>query len=274
MPTRSPSPETNRAQDNNTRQAGVQSIEVGMSLIDVLIRARRSLSLKELAVGAGMPASKAHRYLVSFCRSGLVERVEPQGRYDLGPLGLRIGLSALARTNVERVAWQSLARLRDELDQTVTQTIWTDHGAVVVRSEEPTRTVMVNVKAGRTLPVTLSATSRLFLAFLPPEQTRALIEADFANGEAPRYLGELLDRRRFEDLLEEIRRNGMSRAESDLTEGIAAISGPIFDRTGRIVMAMTALGPVGTLDTSPTGKNAEVLKAACSGLSARLGYES
>ncbi len=243
-----------------------------MRLIDVLIRSKREMSLKELAQGAEMPPSKAHRYLVSFCRSGLVEQTELQGRYDLGPLALRIGLSSLGRTNLERVAWQGLARLRDELDQTVTQTIWTDHGAVVLRSEEPTRTVMVNVKVGRTLPVTLSATSRLLLAFLPRDRTRDLVEAEFERGAQPHYLGEKLDRRGFEQMLREVRERGLSRAESDLTDGIAALSGPIFDRTGNIVMAMTVLGPVGTLDIDWSGPNAIALRAACSELSARLGF--
>jgi DNA-binding IclR family transcriptional regulator len=53
-------------------RAGIQSVEVGFALLEALTRARGPQMLKDLASDAGMSAAKAHRYLVSFQRIGLV----------------------------------------------------------------------------------------------------------------------------------------------------------------------------------------------------------
>lgn len=72
---------------------GVQSLEVGMSILRAMATGRRSMMLKEIAEAAGMPPSKAHRYLVSLIRSGLVEQDRLTSRYDLGPFALNLGLA-------------------------------------------------------------------------------------------------------------------------------------------------------------------------------------
>ncbi len=48
------------------QRAGIQSVEVGFELLDVLARADGPLMLRDLAAAAGMSAAKAYRYLVSF----------------------------------------------------------------------------------------------------------------------------------------------------------------------------------------------------------------
>lgn len=53
-------------------RAGIQSVEVGFALLEGLTRSRGPLMLKDVAASAGMSAAKAHRYLVSFQRLGLV----------------------------------------------------------------------------------------------------------------------------------------------------------------------------------------------------------
>ena len=60
-------------------QQGIQSIEVGNELLVVLAAALRPLTLKDLAAGARMSAPKAHRYLVSYMRLGLVEQEADTG---------------------------------------------------------------------------------------------------------------------------------------------------------------------------------------------------
>ena len=65
-------------------RAGIQSVEVGFGLLDVLARATRPLMLRDLALAAGMNAAKAHRYLVSFQRLRLVVQDANSTLYDLG----------------------------------------------------------------------------------------------------------------------------------------------------------------------------------------------
>ncbi|MDU0955905.1 MAG: helix-turn-helix domain-containing protein, partial [Bradyrhizobium sp.] len=76
---------------------GIQSIEVGGTLLQALARSGEPMMLRDLAREAGLPPAKAHPYLVSFSRIGLIEQDATTGRYELGPLALELGLISLRR---------------------------------------------------------------------------------------------------------------------------------------------------------------------------------
>ena len=79
--------------ETDKARAGIQSLEVGFALLDVLTQTPGPLMLRDLAARAGMSAAKAHRYLVSFQRLGLVVQDSRTTRYDLGPAALKLGLA-------------------------------------------------------------------------------------------------------------------------------------------------------------------------------------
>ena len=69
-------------------QRGIQSVEVGGQLLVALVESGKPMMLREVATLAEMAPAKAHPYLVSFMRLGLVEQDRASGRYELGPLAL------------------------------------------------------------------------------------------------------------------------------------------------------------------------------------------
>ena len=74
--------------DNDRGQRGIQSIEVGGQLLRALVHHGRPMALKDLAREAEMSPAKAHPYMVSFGRLGLIEQDRTSGHYLLGPLAL------------------------------------------------------------------------------------------------------------------------------------------------------------------------------------------
>ena len=76
---------------------GIQSIEVGGRLLRALAQSGEPMMLRDLARQAGMPPAKAHPYLVSFSRLGLIEQDQATGRYEFGALALELGLVSLRR---------------------------------------------------------------------------------------------------------------------------------------------------------------------------------
>lgn len=81
---------------------GVQSLEVGMSLLKAMVAGQQAMMLKDIAAAADMPASKAHRYLVSLIRSGLVEQDPLSSRYTLGPFALSPSRTRSSRPSATR----------------------------------------------------------------------------------------------------------------------------------------------------------------------------
>src|SRR5271170_332181 len=55
-----------------SRNRGVQAIETGATLLAALSQSTMPLTLTQVSLTANMPTAKAYRYLVSFCRAGLI----------------------------------------------------------------------------------------------------------------------------------------------------------------------------------------------------------
>jgi len=220
-------------------QQGIQSIEVGWRILQALTEASRPQMLRDLAAAARMPPAKAHRYLVSFARMGLVEQQVDTGLYDLGSFALEMGLSALARLEPVTLSATTLAALREETGQTVALAVWGNHGATIVRWLGAEAPVSASLRVGGVMPLTRSATGQCFLGFMPPATTSAFIKRELAEnqrlGLSPTTRDEL------DHLIAQIRRRGFART-SDFIPGIAGVAAPVFDHSGDMTLALIALG--------------------------------
>lgn len=249
---------------------GVQSFEIGMRVLHVLLAGEPAMMLKDIAAAAGMPAPKVHRYMVSLVRTGLVEQDPSTLLYSLGPFALKIGLVAADRLDGIELGLAAIARLRNAIDEATALATWTGNGPVVVRWERSSRPVAISVATGTALDMISTASGRVFGAWLAPQLWRPLIDARRRAGPLPRPLGR---RGAVDELFEATRSQGLAVVDAGhASAGVAAIGAPVFDRRGEITLAMSVVGIHGMLDTSVCGRPARALKAAAHALSERLGH--
>ena len=258
--------------ETSKQQQGIQSIEVGARLLRALAANGRSMMLRDLAKNGAMPAAKAHRYLVSFMRMGLVEQDANTGRYDLGGFSLELGLASLARIDPVRLAAPILDDLCERIGETVALAMWGNHGATCVRWIEAGGPITVTLRTGVVLPLTSSATGLAFAAFYRSPYMKKQIDVELrATAESTQTpLNALM--RSLDQQLEETRRHGIARASGSLTPGINGFSAPVFDHSGRMSAAITSLGTMGHFEMAWDSPLATEIKEAAATLSKRLGY--
>jgi DNA-binding IclR family transcriptional regulator len=220
-------------------QQGIQSIEVGNELLIALESASQPMTLTDLAKAAKMSAPKAHRYLVSYARMGLVEQESETGRYDLGEFALRLGLSALGRLDAVTVAAGILRNLAEDLRQTVALAVWANHGATIVRWVAGESPVSASLRVGSVMPLSRSATGMLFLSYLPEQRWAALLKAEMANNVRQRLTPQSAEE--LETTIERIRRQGFART-NNFIPGLTGIAAPVFGHDNTVALALVALG--------------------------------
>ena len=253
-------------------QRGIQSVEVGGQLLVALARHGAPMMLKDLARAAGMTPAKAHPYLVSFNRLGLVEQDPVTLRYDLGPLALELGLTSLERLDPVRVASAAIADLAAGIDQTVALAIWGNHGPTIIRLVESGRPVHVNLRTGTVMSPVTSATGRVFCAFLPPHRVQPAIEAELARLAASEGDEPAPTAAQVADDLAEVRRRGMARATGRPVPSVNAFSAPVFDHAGQVALVITAMGPAGQFNTTWDTPLCEAVRQCAARVSQRLGW--
>ena len=255
-----------------SRRQGIQSVEVAGPLLAALAAHEGPMMLKDLAQAARMPAAKAHRYLVSLARLGLVVQDAATGRYDLGPFALELGLAALGRLDAAKPAQRAVEELSERLNETVVLAAWGTYGATFIRIAEPLRAVTVSLRAGAVAPLTVSAMGQVFAAFLPKSATEAMLKRELETnrkGTNPMAPG---TRAALDALLGEVRRHHLATAESAFAPGVNSFAAPIFDHTGRIIFGMAVIGYAGQIGSGIASATARALLEAAQGVSAQLGY--
>jgi DNA-binding IclR family transcriptional regulator len=250
-------------------QRGIQSIEVGGEILKVLASEPRPMPMRELVKRAQMPSGKIHPYLVSFSKVGLVAQDPLTGHYKVGPMAIRLGLTGLQTMNPIREATPFAETLANETTYNVAMVVWGDLGPVVVQLFDGVYALHTNMRIGTLMSLAATATGRLFAAFLPrPMIERMLLDDRMRLGP---NIAEPLDEKMVEDLVQEARTNRMSRGVNYPTPGIASFSAPVFDYTGKMVLAITLSGPTGTFDTRWDGREANALRECTDTISERLG---
>lgn len=251
---------------------GIQSIEVGFRLLHVIAANNRPMMLRDIAKGAGMPAAKAHRYMVSFMRIGLVEQDSGSGRYDLGAYALELGLAGLGRLDPVRLSGPILEELCENIQETVALAVWGTHGPTIVRIVDAGGPVTITLRAGTVLPLYKSATGRGFAAFYRSPFLKKFLDKELNEASAANKVAVTTLRRQLEKNLTEIRQYGISRATGSLTPGINGFSAPVFDHSGQMVAAITTLGAVGEFSADWDSPVATAMLKASADFSHRLGY--
>jgi DNA-binding IclR family transcriptional regulator len=239
-------------------QRGIQSIEVGGRLLLALADAGRPLALKDLAGAAGMSPPKAHPYLVSFGKLGLITQDAASGHYGLGPLAMQLGLISLQQYDPVRLATARLPELARGIGQTSAIAVWGNHGPTIVRTEEGPSAVHVAMRHGTVMSVQGTASGRLFAALLP-RRLVASAQADVDFDAA------------FERELDVVRRERISHAVDAAVVGFSALAAPVFDGGGAMVLSLTVIGPTASFDVTLDGAPARLLRRVAAELTQQLG---
>jgi DNA-binding IclR family transcriptional regulator len=253
-------------------RAGIQSVEVGFALLEVLGQSRGPMMLRDLAAAAGMSAAKAHRYLVSFQRLQLVVQDERSTRYDLGPAALKLGLASLSRLDAVKLARERAQALMESIGHTLALAVWGNHGPTIVHWEESPSAVTVNLRLGDVMPLLSSATGRCFAAYAPKEAIAPLLKEELARAQKQQRADVPATMAQVRALLEEVRRRGASRVVDVLLPGIVGFCVPVFDADGHMVLGIVALGPTGVFDPEFGGAVHGPLREVAAQLSSDLGW--
>lgn len=264
----------NIVEENSKEQRAIQSVEVGGRLLLALAAHATAMSLKDLAARAQMPASRAHPYLVSYGRLGLVAQDPVSGRYALGPAALQLGLTALHQCDPVRYAEPVAESLANETGQAVAVAIWGNFGPTVIRMFDAVQPLHVSMRAGTVMSLFATATGRAFAAIMRPERLAALGSAtalgDASNGKAKSGVGQ--HRVHWAEAKDEYGTHGCTRAVGRPIPGINAFSAPAFDHDGEPAIVLTLLGHQDNVASGWTSPMAAAVKRAAADVSNRLGY--
>lgn len=194
-----------------------------------------------LARSSGLSKGTAHRILASLAAAGFVIQDPATATYALGPGCFGI-LDAVVHGagGLNIIAGPTLARLSTSTRETVAMYVRAGPQRICVAQVASPQPIRYTARLGMENPVYAGAMGKVLLAFSDPRERDEILDRMPLIAWTT---ATITDRTRLESELVTIRRTGFARSRGERSAGVAAISAPVFGIDGRIVAALSILGP-------------------------------
>jgi DNA-binding IclR family transcriptional regulator len=251
-----------------TTTGGNQTVATGISILKTIAAMKGPATLTEISSASKMLPMRTQRYLKSIAQMGLVSYDSDNGRYDLGPAIIDLGLTALSRLDSVKLASESITRLSRETGLTSLLSVWGSSGCTVIKYQSGEFASLLRVREGSNLPLLTSATGRMFLTYMPEVDTRASLKREISSWSAAR--GKRPDAETVRNIKIEVRKFGLACSSGGT--GHDTIAAPVFDHNGNLCFVITLASAAGSCDLSYGSRMASQLKKSALDLSHSVGY--
>ena len=246
---------------------GIQAIEVGGGILSVLIGAGKPMMLRDIAAAANIAPAQCHAYLTSYRNIGLIEQDPQSGLYRFGPLAMHLAMGRMRSFPVLDAARQALRTLSEERAKVAMLVAWSPSGPAVIDFQNGSAPLTMNLKQGTLFSVTGTASGLSFAAFGWNAEVEAMVAREQSGISDRKFLGHVAQISRFRQAVEDARKHGYAAVEGTPIPGVNAISAPIYDRSGQMILTITLFGRSEGTDTTPGASIVKALLAATSQLS-------
>jgi len=224
----------------------VQSVDRALTLLDaVAAAAPRGETLAALAAACGINRATAWRLLGTLESHGLVDRDPETNRYQLGFALIRMS-SATGFNGLVRRTQPILERVAALTGETADLAVAGRQGVIYVGEVAPPSVLSVSW-LGREVPLHATSTGKAFLAWLPEQAARGLLEHHLTGFTDTTFTD--LDALMTE--LEATRERGFACCAGELEPTLYGVSAPVFRPADhRPVAVFSIWGPSNRVPTS------------------------
>ncbi|HEY5056370.1 MAG TPA: IclR family transcriptional regulator [Acidobacteriaceae bacterium] len=250
------------------KSAPVGVIGKVLSVLELLDTAPGGLQLKEIAAGAGINKSTAHRFLSHLESEGYLFR-DALRNYMVGPKLARLGGGVAFQATLSKVARPVMESLRRLTGETINLAVFDGSDILYIDVIETDHTFRLVTRVGSHLPFYSTSMGKAMVAAIDDPARR---EELFANIEfehiAPRTISSVA---RLKKQLAVIRQRGYALDDEEAVAGVRCLGAAILDGGGQVAAAISISGPVVRITTDRVPLFARELCKAAREISSLLG---
>jgi IclR family acetate operon transcriptional repressor len=258
-----PRPKT-PADEGDARAASGSSAERSLRLLALLAHEGRALSLAELSVRLGLPKVTTHRLCAQLLDGGFLARDTDERSFAVGPALRQLAFDTLNHGVVRGLRHEVLAALVTKVGETCNFTTLDGTRVLYIDRVEALWPLRLTLDVGSHVPLHCTASGKLFLAAMPPDQRDALI------GQLPlmrmtRHT--ITSAKALKTECDAIATQGHSNDREEFIAGLIAVAVPVHDSGGRARAAIALHAPTARMSLADAQRQLPALRAAA----ARMG---
>ena len=217
-----------------------QSLEKGLAVLRGFGAARRTMTLADIALVAGISKSSAQRMVHTLEELGYVRKHPQSRRFQLTPKVMEIGYNYLAADILVDVANPYLAELNQITGETVNLTEPDGLDMVYVSRFVAPKFIPIHMPIGSRIPMYCTGGGRAYLSGLADDEIRGVLQ-DSQLIELTRHT--ITDADAIFERVQTSRKQGYATNKEEMFLGDMTIAAPIFNSNGLPVAAVHVVVP-------------------------------
>ncbi|APE43881.1 IclR family transcriptional regulator [Sulfitobacter alexandrii] len=216
------------------------TITKALELLDHFTKARSEIGLGDFVRLTGRDKATVHRHLTELEQNGFLEQDAISRAYRLGPALLRLTAVREAAFPVRRLLRPIVTELAEDIGELAHASLLQGDMLSSVFHFDPLRHgTQVSFDAAEMLPLHATSSGLAVLAFSGVETT------DRVLGQTLRAMTDktITDPAVLRDMLEEVRKGGISQLDSAFDTEVTSQGAPLFGHHGRVIGALSVAVP-------------------------------
>lgn len=247
----------------------VQSLVRALSLLNRIAESQNGgATLTDLAQEVGLPASTAHRLLITLEQEGYV-RFNNEGRlWSIGAQAFMTGCAFIKARSLATVARPHLHRLMEDSGETVNLAV-EDNGQMVYLAQVECRELMrVFAQPGTRVPMHCSAVGKAMFSAASDKGTSRILHQ---HGMPRLTVKTITSPSALRIQLGHVREKGYALDDEEHAVGLRCIAAPIRDDTEDAIAALSISGPMVRIGDERIAQLGQMVMNAASAISAEMG---
>jgi DNA-binding IclR family transcriptional regulator len=249
------------------RQSLIGTLDRGLAILEFLAE-RGECSVGEISDSLGLSRSTAYRLVDALRERGFVSSVSGSTEIRLGMKAVEIGMAAVSRVDIFKLAPPVMRQLADTGFGTVFLAVPDGDSVVYIAKEEGPQALNLSARLGSRRPLYSTALGKAYMSALDVDEQDSLVRRlELSKLTA----NTITDPGRLKAELDLTRRRGYAVDNVENEEGVACVAAPVLDFRGFPIASISIAGQADQILPQKQKLGPLVIGTALT-LSRQLGY--
>ena len=227
--------------DTKQEKITIQSIKRAVDILR-LFENNTLLRITDISNMTGLHKSTVFGIINTLKQLGLLDQDPESGLYCLGLELYRLGM--LVNMSLSKVCKPFLEKLVNDIQETVNLVVPRASDIFILEKIESPHSMRICTHVGQMLPLYCTATGKLMLAFMPPEEAEKALESLVFS---PHTKNTITSKKELQCVLPGIRMSCVAYDMEEFEAGLISIAAPII-KADRMIGAISISGPTLRMD--------------------------
>lgn len=255
-------------EQDHTGNNYLSSVKNALRILNSFTMDEPEQKVSDISSSLGLNKSTVSRTMATLASEGFVFKDPETKKYRLGFSILTLSGIINSNLDIVRESQPILNKLVETLGETAHISIFDHLEVVYLQKVECNHPVRFLTHVGKRNPPYCTSSGKVLLAYSSPDVIETIID----HGLKQYTKNTITDPVRLRSHLKEIRENGYAYSVEEFSEGVITIAAPIYDYTGKVIAALSVVGPKQRIQQQKIPSFAKKVISASMEISQNMGY--